>query len=95
MKINMSMDRYDIGSLEEVYSISNSLKEDAGVLEILGKTLKSRLVTAEEEFSTINYNRVKEATEDYLQKMRMMKEELTELSQSCKQFAEKIHLIWS
>lgn len=95
MKINMSLERYDIDSLEEVYNASERLRNKSEELEKLGEIMKFRLAASEDEFETINYVRVKEAIDDYLLKMKLMREELTELSKSCHDFAEKIAEIWS
>lgn len=94
MRINMSLNSYDIDALDEIFSISNDLNNKSEVLEILGLNMQKRLNMASDEFTTVNYERVKEAIDSYILKMRIMREELTELSQSCKDFAEKIASIW-
>lgn len=95
MKINMSLDRYDINGLDEVYNTADDLYRKSGILESLGIVMNEKIILSAEEFSSSNYGRVKEATDDYLKKMKIMREELIELSKSCRELAEKIAEIWS
>lgn len=95
MRINMNMDSYDINSLEEIYSTVAEFKGQCEALESCGIFIKEKIIKAQDEFTSINYHRVQEATEDYLKKLGIMRTELEELFQSCKQFAEKMNLIWS
>ena len=95
MKINMSMERYDIKSLDDIYKASVTFKDKCEELEYLGFVMKQRLDRANEEFETINYQRVEQAIVSYLKKMKNMREEVTELANSCHEFAEKIADIWS
>ncbi len=90
----MNLEKYDIEALDEIYKTSDSLYNKSEELEILGVAMKSKLGIAEEEFSTNNYKRVQEATDNYLHKMKLMREELIELSKSCRELAEKIANIW-
>lgn len=95
MRINMNIDRYDIDALDQIYSTASNLKDKSEILEKIGITMKDRLRTSSSEFTTVNFYRVSQAVEDYLKKMRLMRDELEELSKSCKDFAEKIAAIWS
>lgn len=95
MKINMSLERYDIDALDEIYTTAADLHQKSELLETLGTSMRAKLNASADEFSTTNYTRVQEATEDYLHKMKLMKEGLTELSESCRELAEKIAAIWS
>ena len=95
MRINMNIDRYDIDALDQIYSTASNLKDKSEILEMIGITMKDRLRASSSEFTTVNFYRANQAVEDYLKKMRLMRDELEELSKSCKDFAEKIAAIWS
>lgn len=91
----MSIDKYDIDGLDEIYNTEDDLYKRSELLESLGIAMNEKIIISAEEFSSSNYGRVKEATDDYLKKMKIMREELIELSQSCRELAEKIAEIWS
>lgn len=95
MKINMSLDKYDIDGLDEIYNTADDLYKRSELLESLGIAMSEKIIISAEEFSSSNYGRVKEATDDYLKKMKIMREELIELCKSCRELAEKIAEIWS
>lgn len=95
MKINTNIDRYDIDALDQIYYVARNLKDKSEKLEMLGIDMQGRLNASSSEFTTVNFHRVSQAIEDYLKKMGLMREELEELSKSCKDFAEKITAIWS
>lgn len=91
----MSLDRYDINGLDKVYNTADDFYRKSELLEFLGIVMNEKIIMSAEEFSSSNYGRVKEATDDYLKKMKLMREELIELSKSCRELAEKIAEIWS
>ena len=92
----MNLDKYDIDGLDEIYNTADDLYKRSELLESLGIAMDEKIIiSAGEEFTSSNYGRVKEATDDYLKKMKIMREELIELSQSCRELAEKIAEIWS
>lgn len=96
MKINMTMKRYDVVALDDVYKIADEFNLKSYELEILGKIMLKRLDEAADQFTSINYKRVKEATENFVKKMNLMQKEVIELGESCRAFAEKLEMeIWS
>ena len=95
MRINMSLERYDVKALDEIYHTVDKLNNQSEILESMGIFLKNRLVQSSEEFASINYVRIYEAAVDFLEKMKLMREELTELCKSCRDLAEKIAEIWA
>ncbi len=95
MKINMTLERYDVKSLDEVYETTKRLRKRCGTLKAVAEFLKSKLASANEEFDSSNYVRVNEASEDFVKKMNLMEQELLELGESCYQLAEKLNELWS
>ena len=72
MRINMSMERYDIQALDEIYKIADDLNKKSQILETLGVVIKQKLIASSDEFTTINYSRIEEASNSYLKKMKLM-----------------------
>lgn len=95
MKINMNLERYDIGSLSQISDTADDLKHRAEYLEYAGELMLAQMNSYAEEFTSDNYQRSSTALASYLKKMSFMKEEMLELSKSCKELTEKIQQIWS
>lgn len=95
MRINMSIDRYDILALNEIYQITDKLNRKSSILEELGIVIQNKMKACADEFTSINYTRVQIASADYCKKMRLMRTKLEELSKSCHDLAEKIADIWA
>ena len=95
MRINTNLDSYNIESLEDIVSTVSEIEKQCEVLEQCGIFIKSKVTASSDEFTSINYERIDNATDDYIKKLRVMRGELLELIKSCKDFEEKIRQIWS
>lgn len=94
MKLSMSIDRYDIKALDSITNTMTDFKSKISFLETIAIMMNSQLDTAGEDFDSVNYERAKLVIDSFLKKMREMDFEITELSESCIAFAEKIQMIW-
>ncbi len=94
MIMNQSIDRYDFDSLEAIYEASRDLQARAERLAEVGQMLRAEIDSYLDEFTSINYERIKEASERYLATSRRLEEESSELARSCKQLAEKFGMIF-
>ena len=90
----MSIDRYDIKSLEDVYKTSRDLQRITEELESIGNLILKKLQACSTEFTSVNFNRIEAAVNIFIKKMDIGRVELTELSKSCRDFAENIGIIW-
>jgi molybdopterin-guanine dinucleotide biosynthesis protein len=89
-----SLESYDIKSLSEVHEKVNIIKNKCVLLEGYGYELKKMVEISSEEFNTINYVRIENATDDFIKKLRLSIEDLDILVKSCEAFIEKILEIW-
>lgn len=95
MRINNNFDSYNIGSLETIVSTVSEIEKQCEVLEQCGIFIKSKVTASSDEFTSINYERIDNAADDYIKRLRIIRGELLELVKSCKDFEEKIRGIWS
>ena len=95
MKINTSIEAYDVRSLSEIGSTVTEINNQCALLEGLGAFMKAKLAGASDEFNNINYQRTQAAIDSYIKKMSAAQTELTELASSVKAFEEKIRAILS
>ena len=95
MKINTSIESYNIKALSEIGASVIALNQQCQLLEALGQFVKVKLASAATEFDSINYERTQEAVDSYIKKSTVAQAELAELADSVKAFQEKISHIWS
>ena len=94
MRLNTNMESYKIDSLEDIEKNIIKMRDRAEDLADSGKYIRKRIDSTSDEFTSVNYQRVSDACDDYVKKMTKMEDELTELAESIREFVEKIHRIW-
>lgn len=94
MQINLSIDSYDVKSLEQIFKIEKELTQKSELLNMYGNIMKGKLIGASNEFTSVNYERVEFAINNYLKKMELIRMQLKQLNKSCVAFAEKLGMIW-
>lgn len=94
MKIAKSFDSYNIESLEDIERIVSEIGQQIPILENVGNFLKGKIISCADEFTSVNYERVKDAIESYLTKLNIFREEIIELVVSCKYFVDVIYRKW-
>lgn len=96
MKLNQNIESYDINSLQGIEEGVKKMKNHCEQLCQLGELLKNKIQKAKDGgFQDINMIRTEELINEYLKKMRNAESEYLELSNSVKEYIEKIHKIWS
>lgn len=91
MKLNLNIDGYNLQMpLDELYRIIVEYQQQCQRLEGCGQFIKHKVIQANAEFTSENYNRTQEAIDDFLKRLGLMREELSELLQSCKQLMDKL-----
>lgn len=95
MKLNQSIESYDIKSLQGIEEGVKKMKNHCEQLCQLGELLKNKIQKAKDGgFQDINMDRAEELINEYLKKMKNAESEYLELSNSVNEFVEKIHHIW-
>jgi hypothetical protein len=95
MRINQHIDRYDFLDLEEIYRAAQQLQRHGDQLEAVGLYLRNNIDSYSTEFTSINYERIKEASERFIDAARRIREEAEELVGSTRQLAEKFGRIFA
>lgn len=96
MRLNKNIESYDIKSLQGIEQGVTKMKEHCDILCQLGLLLKKKIQDAREGgFQDPNMNRAEEQIDTYLENMKNAQMEYAELSDSVKEYVEKINDIWS
>ena len=95
MKINTSIESYNIKALSEIDATVTDINNRCSQLEAIGQFIQTKLAAVSSEFDNVNYERAQAAINSYIKKLAVAQTELTELSNSVKAFKEKIAHIWS
>lgn len=93
MRLRSSIDAYDI-DLDVLEDAILDLRQRNANLEELSHFMGRSLEGCRDEFTSVNYGRVEQAFLDFREKLTLMREELEELSESCRELGEKMENIF-
>ena len=96
MKLNSEIESYDVASLTGIDTGLSQMKRQCQKLTELGVFLKKKIVKARADgFQDVNTDRAEKIIDEYLKKLEVAGAEYSELSESVKEFINKINDIWS
>lgn len=94
MRINDTIEEYDVRNLEAIYAaVEEVLKKCTGLGQSAG-IMEHNISVAEKDFTSENMTRAKEIIKKYIQRLSEASAELKELSDSAVDFAEKLRKAW-
>lgn len=94
MRINDNVEEYDVRNLEAIYSAVDELQKNCSGLGQNAILMERNISVAERDFTSENMERAKEIIKKYISKLSEAEAELKELSDSAKDFAEKLRRAW-
>lgn len=94
MRINENVEEYDVRNLEAIYSAVDELQRSCSGLGQNATLMERNISIAERDFTSENMERAKEIIKKYIAKLSEAEGELKELSDSAKEFAEKLRRAW-
>lgn len=94
MKINGSIEEYDVRNLQEIYSTAESVYKKCVWLNRGATMMEHNITVAERGFTSENMARAKEVIKKYIRMLEDAGVELKELSDSANEFAEKLRNTW-
>lgn len=94
MRINGNVNEYDVRNLEGIYSAVDELQKKCSALGQNATLMERNISIAERDFTSENMARAKAIIKKYITKLTEAEAELKELSDSAKDFAEKLRKAW-
>ena len=95
MKLKKSMESYNVKSLKGIQSGVEKMKKHCDILEYMCLSLEKEISDARlEGFDDINCDRAEEIIQRYIQGTKEARLEYKELSESVKEYIDKINDIW-
>lgn len=94
MKINLDYDGYDIKSLNAICEGVEELRRSRARLQEFETDIRAQIDRAHQDFETVNYDRTYETLNAFRAKLFAFDQEMKELSQSVREFAEDIDRRW-
>lgn len=94
MRINDNVEEYDVGNLEAIYSAVDELQKKCSNLGQNASVMERNVSIAERDFTSENMVRAKEVLRKYISMLSDAERELKELSDSARDFAEKLRKAW-
>lgn len=94
MKLNLSIQSYDIKNMEAIRQSVMFERNSCRRLEQSAEIIRSNILGFEREFASENMERAKEIVEKYIRILNEAQMEIDELLESADEFMAKIRHVW-
>ena len=94
MKLNLSIQSYDVKNLEAIRQSVASERDSCRRLEQSAEIIRSNIAGFEREFSSVNMDRAKEIVDKYIRVLSDAQAEIAELLGSADEFMAKLRHVW-
>ena len=94
MKINQNIERYNISNLEEIVITIKNLKHINDTILEASKFARTKASLLGDSFTSINFERIMESLDLFVNRLTVNSEQLVELLGSVKELYERVYIAW-